>query len=470
MFKILSLPKSLLLVLSCLFLNNSKVFAQTNFIIHDVLATSNEAFVIDPEYNTVLNKVCWQSAEDELWICSLDSLTHLYVPADGKGVLVADSLRPFIAGGWNGPEWMLSTLGTQVVFTQIIGNKTYPSVATLSQTGWSSFPLPYQNTIYMMGSHDYADSVGLLLFETRSGYGIKWMKNTDFNTLYESNETTLGFFSYNGSDICCVKRNSYTPGYITITNNTFTPISSDTVNAPFMWKDPESGQRMYLYRTEGGKKMVVLKEDQFGNWDNYNTFYSPMLAPYSFIASPEPFVFGGKSYISFMASQSADGNEMLPSQIWFAGVNPSDSLVRKVGNSAVLVCFDPEPVVFPDSAFIFYSEKHTIGMGQYILRVRKCDTGLGQLLTENNASKKIREKILVFPNPSYGEIIITAPFHNNPGNNIIQIFDMKGNLALTAQTHKRIFKLDLTFLCAGYYTVKIINNSNEATSKIMILH
>lgn len=456
------------LIFLCIFLHFSKAFAQAKFSISDIPATSADAYVIDPEYNTVLNEVCWQSPQGELWICSLDPITHLFVPADGKGMMVDDSLRPFEPGGWNGPEWMLSTQGSQIVYTKKIGNNTFPAVATLGATGWNSFSLPYANTSYVMGSHDYTDSAGMLLFETRSGNGIKWIKNTDYNTLNGCDETTLGFFAYNSKDICCVKRNSYAPGYINTTTRTFTQISDDTVNAPFMWKDPESGHNLFLHRKEGGKQLVVLSENPFGNWEYYNIFYSPMPEPYTYIVSPEPFVFRGKSYISFAVSQSAAGNEMQPAQIWFVSVNPNDSLMRQVSNSDILTCLDPEPVVFADSVFIYYSEKYSAGPGQYSLRVRKSDTGLGELLTRNIESGKLQEKIRIYPNPSDGNILLEVPFLSNVGNICIQIFDINGTMVFASDESENIFNLDLTFLCAGYYTVKARNYSSEATSKILI--
>ena len=86
--------------------------AFSQFVVNDILAVHPQASIFDPEYNPQLNLVCWKSDSNDLWVSGLDPVTRLYKPSDGKGTYVTGNLSPNGAESVNGPEWMLSSMGT----------------------------------------------------------------------------------------------------------------------------------------------------------------------------------------------------------------------------------------------------------------------------------------------------------------------------------------------------------------------
>jgi hypothetical protein len=110
-----------------------------------------------------------------------------------------------------------------------------------------------------------------------------------------------------------------------------------------------------------------------------------------------------------MAAQSSMGLDLLPAQIWIASINPDYPLMRRVSDSIEMVRVDPEPVVFNDSVFIYYTEKVWTRCWFLAHRVRKCDTGLESgIITrlEDNPAESVT--VRVYPNPSGGKITIES--------------------------------------------------------------
>jgi len=444
-------------------------FAQ--FIVKDVLAVSPQASIFDPEYNTNLNLVCWKSEENgDLWVSGLDPVTHLFKPSNGKGTFVTNSLSAFSGESVNGPEWMLSSQSTQLVYTKEISGIRYPGVATMVIGGWQNITLlQYPNVIYLMATSNYADSVARFLFETTDTQGIYWVRNTNFFTRYYYPEVTLGFFARDNQQICCATYKSLHPGFIETTCSLpyFTPISNDTIGAPFMWHDPASNKRLFMYRTNGFKTLKIMQEISPDFWVLYKQFNSPLPEPYNYITSPEPFTCGGQSYISFMAAQSSAGRDGLPAQIWIASADPSDSLMRRVSDSTIGIRTDPEPVVFSDSAFIYYTDVLTSKNSTMQYSVRKCDTGIGNLYTPTKKKEEIKEGISVYPNPNNGYINLSTSFGFESGSQL-DVFDITGRKMFTSLLESTLNAININHLPNGIYFLKIQDHTKEAATKFTI--
>lgn len=438
----------------------SPLKGQCTFVVKDVLVSDPDASIIDPEYNIPHNIVCWQSEDKELWVCRLDLATRAFVPPDGKGYLVDVDLTPPTPGGWNGPEWMLSTDKTQIVYNQKKGGVRYPGLATQVLGGWSSTTLmQYPETLYSMASRNYSDSVGMFLFESSDVIGIHWVKSNDLNTSYFYPDVTLGFFADDQQQICCAIDHSRQPGFLEtqVLVPHFNMISLDTIGAPFMWNDPESGSRMYMYRTNGSQTIKIFQENIDGNWYLYHSFNSPLPSPYIYLTSPEPFVFGGKSYISFMAAQSTIGMDEMPAQIWISSINPNDNLMRRVSDSSEAVRIDPEPVVFSDSAFIYYTEKIHTRFWHHLHRVRKCDTGLALLNTGLKAETSSSAALSIYPNPSEGHITISPSNQDFRQDSHIQVYDHSGRFIRNIAPGPFPLRADLSDLPPGAYHLRLIS-------------
>jgi len=445
--------------------------AQNSFVVRDILAADAMASLIDPEYNMDLKIVCWQSDDKDLWVCSLDPVTRCFVPSDGKGTLVDHDLTPPTFGGWNGPEWMLSKGCTQIVYNQKKGGIRYPGLATQIIGGWNSSTLmQFPGTLYAMATRNYSDSIGMFLFESETNDGIRWVKNTDLNKSNFYPDITLGFFADDNQQICCAMDHSRQPGFVEVQGMFpyFTQISDDTIGAPFMWNDPETNSRMFMYRTNGSKTLKILQENSDGNWYLYNSFNSPVPDPFNFITSPEPFKFGGRSYVSFMAAQSSMGLSEMPAQIWIASVNPAYPLMRRVSDSSEAVRIDPEPVIFGDSAFIYYTEKIYTRWWQVLHRVRKCDTGLENFFTRTFNEEVPDGSVSIMPNPSTGSFTISSPLLNDPEKVLITVLDNSGRLLRTIHPGMNSIKVEMN-LPPGSYILNLAGHSQRFSSKLFII-
>jgi len=460
--------KKYIFILSVLIFCFHSAFSQ--FVVKDILAVHPQASIFDPEFDAQLNIVCWRSDDNDLWVSGLNPVTHLFEPSDGKGTFVTGNLAPNGSESWNGPEWMLSSLGTQIVYLKAIWGIRYLGVATRVFGGWQTFTnLQYPNVVYAMATNNYADSTACLLFETSANDGISWLRNTDFWTRYFYPEITLGFFARDNQQICCATDKSRNPGFVETACNLpyFTSISNDTIGAPFMWNDPATNTRLFMYRTNGFKTLKIFQEITPDFWALSKQFNSPLPEPYNFITSPEPFTCGGKSYISFMAAQSGSGKDGLPAQIWIASADPSDSLMRRVSDSTIRVRTDPEPVVFGDSAFIFYTDVISDKTSPIKYSVRKCDTGLGNLITSIKRNEPTASEISVFPNPGNGlfKVEIGNQFGSSP---IIRVYDILGNQVNHTLAQYPYTELQLDDLPAGTYCVKVEGNKQQSVAKFTI--
>lgn len=449
-----------------------RVYCQTPFIVKDVLAADPGANIIDPEYNVPLNSVCWQSAEGELWVCGLDPVTHCYVPSDGKGIQVDYDLTYPGPGGWNGPEWMLSKGCTQIVYNQKKGGVRYPGLATKVLGGWNSSTLmQYPGALYAMATHNYTDSSGVFLFESVSNDGIRWVRSNDLNTCYFYPDITLGFFADDDQQICCAINHSRQPGYVEVaaTLPFFTQISNDTIGAPAMWNDPETNSRLFMYRTNNYKTLKVFREVSEGQWELYNSFDSPLPEPYDYITSPESFIFDGRSYVSFMAAQSSMGLDLLPAQIWIASINPDYPLMRRVSDSIEMVRVDPEPVVFSDSVFIYYTEKVWTRCWFLAHRVRKCDTGLESgIITRLEDNPEESVTVRVFPNPSGGKITIESDILRTEPEATLSILDASGRTVKVTTVRGNPCRLTMNDLTPGVYHLTLTGRSRTSGTKVII--
>jgi len=444
--------------------------AYGQFTVKDILAVSPQASLFDPEYNPQLNLVCWKSNNNDLWVSGLDPVTHLFVPENGMGSYVTGNLAPNGGESWNGPEWMLSSQGTQIVCLKALWGIRYPAIATKVFGGWESHTLlQYPFAEYAMATADYSDSTARILFETTDNDGIYWLNNTDLWTRYHYPDVTLGFFARDNQQICCATNKTRNPGFIETASNLpyFTLISHDTIGAPFMWRDPATDSRLFMYRTNGFKTLKIFQEIEPDFWVLYNQFNSPLPEPFIYITSPEPFTCGGRSYISFMAAQSGSGKDGLPAQIWIASADPADSLMRRVSDTITAIRTDPEPVVFSDSAFVYYTDVLADKNTTLVYNVRKCDTGLGNLYTSVKEKAIENPEIELFPNPNNGSFTVKTQNIFSQGASV-KIYSTTGSEVYTGLMNQNTTQFDLNSLPEGIYFLKIQNQKQEAVTKITI--
>src|SRR5262249_573199 len=78
------------------------------------------ADVLDPEFSQSLGMIVWGDAVGRLWIANVDRATGDFVPADGRGTLVDPYAQTYndATKTYNGPEWVSTANGDQIVYTK----------------------------------------------------------------------------------------------------------------------------------------------------------------------------------------------------------------------------------------------------------------------------------------------------------------------------------------------------------------
>jgi hypothetical protein len=447
----------------------NKGFSQ--FVVHDTPASDPQTSIFDPEYNMHSNLICWKSDENDLWVSGINPTTHLFEPYNGKGSFVTGNLAPNGDESWNGPEWMLSSQSTQIVYIKAIQGIRYTGVATKVIGGWMPMTLfDYHDAVYSMATTDVTDTVARFLFETKDHDGIYWVKNSCLFQKYFYPDITLGFFARDDQQICCATDKSLHPGFLEVEGTLpyFTCISQDTIGAPFMWLDPATGTRMFLYRTNGNHTLKIFQELAPNFWVLYNEFNSPLPEPFSYITSPEPFTCGGKSYVSFMAAQSGSGKDGLPAEIWLASADPSDQFMRRVSDSTLAVRTDPEPVVFSDSAYIYYTYVRPDEFATLKFNIRKCETGLSNLMITSTRQEAAVRNFTISPNPNRGTFSLDPTLTLNP-ESVLEVYDISGKqISATPLGYKR--QQDFSHLPPGTYRLRIRDPHQVSACTMVISH
>ena len=167
-----------------------------------------------------------------------------------------------------------------------------------------------------------------------------------------------------------------------------------------------------------------------------------------------------------MAAQSGSGKDGLPAEIWIASADPDDNFMRRVSDSTVEIRTDPEPVVFSDSAFIYYTHVLTDKPMSLQYSVRKCDTGLANLFTTSKKKEEKKAVISVFPNPNKGIFKLTSR-ETEPGSQV-EIIDISGRKVFTSFIEGTTSEFNLSHLPEGSYLLKIQNDKMEAVTKFTI--
>jgi len=370
--------------------DNAPSLVDSNFTAKEILASSATAKLGDVEFDARNNRISWQTIDDHsLWVCKIDPVTGVLAVPDGKQTLIDASIAP-LTTTYNSGEWAFSQAGTAIVYGKIISNKFYIAIAAESGNTWTLNTLTGNpNRFNPRATKNHNDAVAAMLYLPYPGTGTTYYKglnnvNNEFTIANfkdahwaEDEQLLTGILPNNQVGLF----NPSSPAApIQLTFN-----SGTTYSRPYMWRAPEYGNARMFFTKANGTQIQVFKETTQGSnqYTLFQTFTSPSAnASFSYIASPEPFIYKGKSYISFMASPSALETSGLPAEIWFAGISATAPLFRKVSDDASKVRTDPETYATSTNLYIYYTEVNDSASPDNtldpttILTLRRCETGL----------------------------------------------------------------------------------------------
>ena len=440
------------------------------FVIHDVLVSAADAQIGDFELDPYHKRICWQSITDhKLWVCNLDTITWGLAVPNGKETLVDTSLTP-LKNSSNGGEWGFDQSHTYIVYTKQINKTRYVGTATETSQGW--FLTTFMDAPHRMNPHasqNPDDSVAAI-FYIRNPFSV----NTKFKFLdnpgYERSVTCFKDTHWENDDqlLTGILFNHQVGIFDPVHPGIPVQLTFDTTihySQPYMWHAPEHGDaRMFFARADNQEIHVFKESTPYSNqFRLYLTFQSPSANPaYRVFASPEPIVYQGQSYITFMVSCSPKENAYEPAEIWIAKVDSLMPVYRMVSNEEVGIRTDPESFATDDMLLTYYTEVIDPNSSEPIFRMRQCETGFGPGVMTGDIEKTgpANDKCRVYPNPFSKHLSL----EHASGNERYLITNPLGQ---TIWTGTHIEKNDFSGLKPDIYFLKIFSGHSTRTIKII---
>jgi len=440
-----------------------------NFTIHDVLASSPNARICDIEIDPYKNRICWQTPDDDkLWVCRLDTATWTLVVPDGKETLIDSILTP-IDETSNSGEWGYDQSGTYLVYNKVVSRKKYIAVAAETGSGWMTTTLmDAPHTINPHATRNPADTFfafhyistiwgSYTKFKFRSNLWCEHWIHGFKDAHWVDGETLLTGILPNHQVALCNPACPGPPLQLTVDNG-------PDYTLPFMWHAPEHDNVRMFFARVNGEEIRVFKETMPNSFDfrPYLSFTSPSANPlYVKIGSPEPTVYGGQSYISFMVSSSECENSCFPGEIWIAKIDSLAPFFRMVSDSSVGIRSDPETLATKDSLLVFYTEIVGQNTPETFYRLKKCDTGIGVgFMTGVPPVDRNVTKMVVYPNPFTSRLSLK----DATGNERFRLTDRAGR---TVWTGRHLEKKDFSGLPSGGYILKIGSGGSWQTVELI---
>jgi hypothetical protein len=356
-----------------------------SFVPDDQIVSDPTVDLVNPEFDSLWNRLVWQDKAGKLWVADLDESTGALIPPDGRGRLVDSGLYPAQLSG-NGPEWVYGNNTIFIAYTKSVNGVPSLGAAQINARGeW----IP---KVLQIGDHRWrpfgspASNAGepRILYVRRSPSGQKmlaWRKLGNPIT-----EKTLPIMpaggrwiedepafvtAYSIDGISQVVRVDADTGQVS-------QITADTDNkiAPFMWLAPD--HQDYVLLSQLGTTKVAIYRRINREWTRVYEISLPTDKPY--VSSPQPFISGGRSYISVVAAESLQSVGALtlhpigPSEIWLAGIDPAAPFFRRVDDPSTEANRTSPSVYYTTSGPVIFYNQLDDSTGRTLLR--RAATGL----------------------------------------------------------------------------------------------
>jgi hypothetical protein len=359
-------------------------------------------------YGTGNDRLAWVDLEHQLWVAHVDPESGLFYPGDGRGTLVDSNVTTAQEIG-NGPEWMASQQGSQLVYTRWTDGLPHYvpyltlGFARLGDSAWLAGSIEgSEGLVLPVGSQDFDDPYPTIHYQGFSSPGspasMYWL-----DLLPGAEQHALPIYS----DVPGMTRR-WVPGTrdIVITAPPLLPVASSSragfrqvfmyhtatgkmeelTSSPedkfwaFMWRAPEFNNETLFFAMEGGSRLNIYRRStRNGPWLVIESIDMPADTPY--MSSPEPFVFNGLSYIFFTLSAERNGRLFSPSRVAITGILPGNAMPRMLTslNSPSRSRRDPEFFITPRGPLIYYNRylPETVDTGPVSEGVYYVDAQLG---------------------------------------------------------------------------------------------
>lgn len=340
--------------------------------------------LIDPEILSEQEAVVSQDGDGNAWFARIDPKTGLFRFGDGREQLVDTGLPP-TPFTYNGPEFGCDAAGWAIFYTKNAFGVPQTWRATPGAEGFSAAPLtdgpphlaplasrnlsaPFTRLLVLRGSWESGGTVSWLdESEPQNEHDIEFVvgRTSTCHWVFGSNDFIVSWRT--GSAAGQVARyDSAADRLATITND------AGFKSNPWGWYAPEFGGALLVLAVIDDAAIGVYRDAGGPYWTRIATLVPPPGAGYPVVASPEPFVANGRSYISLTVKASGGGQ---PGEIWVFGIddNPQMRFARRCDDGEPGVTrFDPEWLIGREQVFVYYNRFSAEG----IVETWVCPTGI----------------------------------------------------------------------------------------------
>jgi hypothetical protein len=336
------------------------------------------------------SRLAFSDRDGRLWLGKVDFNTGAFVPTTGRGRQIDSFTAPVTCFG-NGPEWMSSAAGSQIVYTRFVNGSGLPgngtvnctasspqiALASLGSSGWRTQVLPNSlNRITPDGTKDATDTDPRVNYVQGDKEALFWRKRSALSTEVEMpiNDLTGG----NSRRWVPGTRKIIFQGHLATDPRLLDQVwlydtdtkkreqltfDSVTKAGGFMWRAPEYGNE-YVFFTMANfrQELWVYRKLRApsGNmvWTVTKKIRAPKSAGLPYFWSPEVFTHNGRSYIFTQVSPSNKFfDKSIPTHLAITSIDPLKSDLRLLTNDTTKprVRLDPEFFITAKGPFIYYN-------------------------------------------------------------------------------------------------------------------
>lgn len=337
--------------------------------------TDPNVFIEDLEFDYESNKrMLWHDNKGMLWLAWVDPNDGTIIPDDAKLRLLDIWVAPPQLHG-NGAEWVYGEEGSFIVYNNF--NKEIIALKDVDE-GWQHVDLPGDigDRILPIGTPPGPHSAKIAYYyippeggnmELRvrelfseeewiipEARNVRWYDGDRFVTAVPVDgvmQSALLEFSTRTKTVL-----TDNPGFKNYSRIMYVP-DMDT----YVLFCVANWDELQMWVPKRGK-WVLLNSIKAPNPDRPN------------MRVPEPFIYKGKGYVTFVCSEIRNWVTGNASDVWLAAVDPANFFIRRVSreNAEDKFLIDPEHYIANDEAYIFYGE--LLPNGKYTMR--KANTGL----------------------------------------------------------------------------------------------
>ncbi len=351
---------------------------------------------VDPEYSQARAEVTWVDKNGSLWVANVDLNTGLFKPSDGKGTLVdADAMKTAdIKTIGNGPEWVGTASGDQIVYTKFVSGQPHTAanarlaLAQLSGGGWSFRMLsPNQQRNAPFASLNEGDPEPTISYmDPRGNHYWRNLYDAKSETKVTQDPRSLKYplrFAQGvraAAFVAPVAGVSQVFIYWLDTKEadqiTFDSGQKGQQGRPFIWQAPEYGGDLVMKTVVDDNEIRIYHLPAGGSNTDWEVIDSISTPGQGVINSPEPFTYNGKSYVFFAANVPPLS---YPSAIFLSGIDAGHpSLQQLTPDQPTRARTDPEVFIANDGPYIYYN-RGTDGSGQTACNL--CNEGIFRTYT-----------------------------------------------------------------------------------------